>query len=217
MMKKTLTDLTDAQKANVVRSHVEKKLREKRNKPWCAVFDVDDTLIINHPEDDELCKVNPVVSPIVQFLHRRNIPMFIITARHGSEKSLSFLTQQLDTCDEYDVKNMFQTPLYMVSKEYAGRLTPGIFKYKARQQIGKTYSILLSAGDSWTDLTVIMDKEDHSILNRRPQLDIRDRDQALSKEDVEAKATSDDTVLFLDEDHFKHGLAALYLKLPRRD
>jgi hypothetical protein len=214
----TLTDFTnDTDKAASVLSHVKLKLREKSNKPWCAVFDVDDTLIINHPDDDELCKFNPVVSPIVDLLHRQNIPMFIITARHGSKKSLCFLTQQLDTCDEYDVETMFQKPLYMVTEEYAGRLSPGIFKYKARRQISEKYNILLSAGDSWTDLTVVLDEEDRGLLRSNPQVRIGDQDQALSKEDVEAMARKEETVLFTRSDKFKHGLSQLYLKLPRRD
>jgi len=212
----TLTEFTDTDKAASVLSYVEKKLRETSNKPWCAVFDVDDTLIINHPDDDELCKVNPVVSPIVDHLRKKHIPMFIITARHGSEKSLCFLTQQLEVCG-YKVEKHFKTPLYMVTEEYADRLSPGIFKYKARRQISKQYNILLSTGDSWTDLTVIMDEEDRDLLKSNPQLRIEDQDQALSKEDVEAMARKEATVLFTGNDHFKHGLSHLYLKLPRRD
>jgi predicted secreted acid phosphatase len=211
----TLTDFTDTDKAASVLSYVKKKLREKSNKRWCAVFDVDDTLIINHPNDDELCKVNPVVSPIVDHLHQEDIPMFIITARHGSEKSLEFLKQQLEVCG-YEVEKHFKTPLYMVTQEYAGHLSPGIFKYKARRQISKEYNILLSAGDSWTDLTVIMDEEDRDLLKSNPQLRIEYQDQALSKDDVEAMRKQD-TVLFTGNDHFKHGLSHLYLKLPRRD
>jgi len=213
----TLTKYTDADKVAKILPYLQKKIRTPpdQNHPWCAVFDVDDTLIINHPHKDEKCKVNPVVFPIVQFLHGENVPLYIITARHRTEKSLSFLKKQLDACG-YDVENDFETPLYMVTQEYGDRLSPGIFKYKARRQLAQKHSILLSAGDSWTDLTVVLDEEDRGLLRSNPRVRIDGWEDALSEEHVEALAGDDDTVLFTHPDKFQHGLSALYLKLPRR-
>lgn len=120
-------------------------------KPPAVVFDVDETLILNHPTDDDRFKVQPVGKALFEFASKRNVPVFIVTARAKSQWARRLLQKQLEKAG-YDLSNV--KGVYMQPKEFVGLEDGGAaFKKKARAQIGASHTIVLNAGDRWGDVT----------------------------------------------------------------
>ena len=120
-------------------------------KPPAVVFDVDETLILNHPTDDDRFKVQPVGKALFEFASKRNVPVFIVTARAKSQWARRLLQKQLEKAG-YDLSNV--KGVYMQPKEFVGLEDGGAaFKKKARAQIEASHTIVLNAGDRWGDVT----------------------------------------------------------------
>ena len=174
-----------------------------------AVFDVDDTLIINHDTDDEKCRVYEPMKEVVDFLKSQGVALFIITARRRSEKSVCFLKGQLQACG-YDMDD-FEQPLYLVTSEY-DTFSPGVFKYKARRHIAKDHTIVFCAGDSWTDHTIVFDEDDAEEAMVDVDWSHTQNEAALFE------VAEDHQIVLFDKHtgHCPHGWSELYVKLKRR-
>jgi len=132
-----------------------KPLLEKVENP-AAVFDIDETLILN--VEDDGYKVHRPVYDVVQFLRKHHVPVFVVTARRKSEASAAYAMEQLYTFyDEFD-------GLYMVNKEHDEDDSASIFKFRSRQRVmDKGYTIVLNAGDNWSDLGLMAKNEKHQV------------------------------------------------------
>ena len=121
------------------------------DKPPAVVFDVDETLILNQPGDDEGFKPHPVGKALYQFAAKRAVPAFIVTARGKSQWGRRYLEKQLRRAG-YDLSNV--KGVYMQPKGFHGMEDGGAaFKRQARARIGETHTIVLNAGDRWGDVT----------------------------------------------------------------
>jgi predicted secreted acid phosphatase len=133
-----------------------KPLLKKVENP-AAVFDIDETLILN--VEDDGYKVHRPVYDVVQFLRKHQVPIFVVTARRKSEASAVYAMEQLYTFykDEFD-------GLYMVNKEHDEDDSASIFKFRSRQRVmDKGYTIVLNAGDNWSDLGLMAKYEKHQV------------------------------------------------------
>ena len=128
------------------------------SKPPCFVFDVDETLLINHPKLDNYFRAQPVGKELFDLAVARNIPIFVVTARRKSKWTMAFVIAQLKRLGyQTDAIKGF----YMVPKEHDNSDDRGGAGYKkrARQIIGADYHILLNCGDRWGDCVLHHDNE----------------------------------------------------------
>ena len=127
-----------------VRSHIDMSLYHTNP---VAVFDVDETLLFNHDDDEDTIAVNGSVKPIYDYLLKNKIPMYIVTARQKSGSACKYVTRQLRALGYTGFKGVFMTP-----REYMDDPDPGKYKFDARAFIrnnGET--IILNVGDQITD------------------------------------------------------------------
>ena len=62
-----------------------------------AVFDVDETLLLNHSEDEGKAASNPPIKELHDWLVGRGVTIFVVTARRKTDWSHGFLSQQLSS------------------------------------------------------------------------------------------------------------------------
>ena len=116
----------------------------KHTRP-AAVFDIDETLILNH--DNGTFSRNEPVFKVYNYLNARAVPIFAVTARRQSNASSKYAKTQL--------KQFYPSisGLYMVNKEHDDDGTAAIFKTECRERIKrKGFTIVLNCGDNWSDL-----------------------------------------------------------------
>jgi predicted secreted acid phosphatase len=119
-------------------------------KPPCVVFDVDETMLLNHPSGDDTFKTQKVGKSLFQHAAKENIPVFIVTARAKSQWAKKYLVEQLKATG-YDLSNV--RGIYMQSRAFIDNEDGGAdFKRHARDKIGESYTIVVNAGDRWTDV-----------------------------------------------------------------
>ena len=123
-------------------------LDQKTRKPPAAIFDIDGTLLKNG--DNDSYAVQPIGKQLYDWCLAHEIPVFIITARRKSPKALEYLKLQLTKLG-YDLSAV--KGVYMLSKEYDDHDHDGFFKESARAKLTNDYSIILNAGDKWSDVT----------------------------------------------------------------
>lgn len=135
--------------AQVGANIVDRALRWDLERPPCMVFDVDETLILNNPNDDDTFKVQQVGKTLFDYGAARNIPIFIVTARAKSKWAVNYLMKQLRKAgyDTSNIKGAYLQPRTYVDKGDGG----AAFKKMARDKIGADYTIVLNAGDRWGD------------------------------------------------------------------
>lgn len=118
--------------------------------PPAAVFDIDETLILTNTDDDGFT-VHPAVHKVYRFLRQEKVPIFVVTARRKSEASAQYAINQLSN---------FYTELedlYMVNAQHDDDESASVFKFKSRKRvIQKGYTIVLNAGDNWSDLGLMV-------------------------------------------------------------
>ena len=121
-----------------------------------AIFDIDETLILN--VEDDGYKVNRPVYDVVRFLQKKNVPIFVVTARRKSKASAAYAIDQL--CTFYSGLS----GLYMVNKEHDDDDSASIFKFRSRRRVmHKGYTIVLNAGDNWSDLGLMTKYKHHAV------------------------------------------------------
>jgi predicted secreted acid phosphatase len=121
--------------------------KAKGQKP-AAVFDVDETLLFNHPASgDHRVAVNGPVREVYDWCAANGVDAYIITARVKSPWSSKLLQNQLQALD-YSAKKV-----YMVPKAYKDDADPSMFKARARERLRDRHkrTILINVGDQLTD------------------------------------------------------------------
>ncbi len=111
-----------------------------------AVFDIDETLLLNAPHDDGAIAPNPPVQELWNLMQARGVKCFVVTARERGTDAASYALRQLEKLGYTDIAG-----LYMVNTSHASDETPAAFKAEARRRIAHENVILLNVGDQWTD------------------------------------------------------------------
>lgn len=128
------------------------------------VFDIDETLIFNHPSDEEQFTKNQPVVDLFCWGVKHNIDMFIVTARPKEDFNAAWTKKILDKCNVTTYKRIYYKP-----REYENRCSSQA-KWQYRQRIHNRHeqTILVSVGDKWGDL---LDMEDKVNTNFTQQMD----------------------------------------------
>ena len=113
-----------------------------------AVFDVDETLLLNHPSDDGRYRANPPVVALYDHVDA-GFDTYIVTARRKSDWSMNYLKKQLAGIGVRDPKR-----IYMVTKAYDRDPSASRFKRDARERIQTKHGaqIILNVGDQASDM-----------------------------------------------------------------
>ena len=126
------------------RAHIDQMLR--RVPGPVAVFDVDETLLFNHPDQEDTIGLNRNVRPVYTYLKRMRVPMYVVTARARTQGSYDYLRRQLEALGYTGFQGMYLTP-----REYVDDDSPARYKYDARAELQKHHTIILNVGDQITD------------------------------------------------------------------
>ena len=155
-MKVLWTSANESNVATIAMMNAQRALDMGVRNTAAAVFDIDETLLRNR--GDDRVAVQPVGKKLFEFASAKGMDIYLVTARRKSKDSYEFAKKQLEALG-YDLSNVKK--IYMVSKafddddDYGGR-----FKREARSRIAKTHSILINAGDRWSDLSAGGEPED---------------------------------------------------------
>ena len=133
------------------KAHLRKGVADckKRAQKPAVVFDVDETMLFNHPRGgDHRVATNAPVREIYDWCVENKVPVYVITARIKSQWSHALLKNQLGALD-YDKVNK----IYMVPKAFKNDDDPSVFKARARDRIRDRHkrTLLLNVGDQTTD------------------------------------------------------------------
>lgn len=143
---------------------LQRSLKWNLKKPPCVVFDVDETLILNHPTNEDAFKVQNVGKALYQHAAQYNVPIFLVTARAKSQWAKNYLMKQLQHAG-YDTTKI--AGIYMQAKAWIDNEDGGaVFKHAAREKIGKTHTIVVNAGDRWSD--VVTSHDSHMLETQVP-------------------------------------------------
>ncbi len=127
-------------------------------KPPCVVFDIDETLLLNNPNNDDTIKVERVGKTIFDTAAEQNVAIFLVTARAKCNWTLKYIKEQLRTLG-YDLSKV--KGVYMQSKSFLENKDGGaVYKKAAREIIGNKYTIVLNLGDKWGDVLTNFDSNE---------------------------------------------------------
>ena len=119
-----------------------------KNAP-AVVFDADETLLLNHEDDDSgMFAPNGGVVALYNQARDLGIPAYVVTARRKSPWAASYLRRQLSRIGVDDVERV-----YMVNRAYDDDESASRFKMDARRRIRDHHGhrILLNVGDQVSD------------------------------------------------------------------
>ena len=115
-----------------------------------AVFDIDETLLINSRDDDATQGIvdNKPGHALYDGVRKRNIPVYVVTAREKSTASFDFAVRQLHSLGYTSFERLYLTPA-----QYRHDDDPSRFKADARARIEAQHGgkIVLCVGDQITD------------------------------------------------------------------
>lgn len=114
--------------------------------PPAAVFDIDETLLINE-EGTNLFRANKPVLKAARELHKAGCTIFAVTARSESPATEIYARNQLKKLDCPPIERIYAFP---PEREVEG--TASQFKWDARKSIGETHTVLLNTGDQCSDM-----------------------------------------------------------------
>jgi len=109
----------------------------------CVVLDIDGTCLLNGKNGETRCVLH--LRTLVEACRQSNISIVYVTARPDSEDNRAHTERQLTRCGIACHDKLYMMP---PRAEYSR------YKWRARQQvIEEGYTILLSMGDQWADVT----------------------------------------------------------------
>lgn len=134
---------------NKLKKYIDIKSKIKINKSLCVVFDIDDTLILSKTKN-----ILQKIKELYDYINKKNIIIFIITARLNSNKNIIFTKREL----KYHKIDNYHS-LYLMPKQYLG-IYNGVANYKLsiRKKISNTHLIIMNIGDQWSDLYLNLPK-----------------------------------------------------------
>lgn len=108
-------------------------------------FDIDETLILNHPTEDDKFKRNGPVAKIYDWAVANDVKVFIITARPKIRSNAKWTEKILEKSRITKYEKVYYEPEGVES---------GDAKYAYRKRIWEEHGqcCMLSVGDQWTDL-----------------------------------------------------------------
>jgi len=117
-----------------------------------AVFDVDETLLLNNRETETRVAVNPPMKDLHDWLRSKGVTIYVVTARRKTEWSRRFLDAQLE-----GIGYPAPEECYMVNREYDSNPSASLFKRDARQRIAekRNHKVILNAGDQASDMMLV--------------------------------------------------------------
>ena len=131
-----------------------------------AVFDVDETLLLNDPDEESFrVAVNPPGRRLHDWLRKRGVSIYVVTARRKTKGSRKYVDKQLHALG-------YPAPvkLFMVNREHDEDESASLFKLEARKRIakgrtgGRAHRVLVNVGDQASDM-MLMDP--YSDLNAK--------------------------------------------------
>lgn len=104
-----------------------------------VVFDIDSTLV-----DIDQRPITPIIRAY-NYIQKKGIPIFVVTARPGTEENIKITVEQLNSM------GVSTDMLYFLPE---GKEDLARFKTLARRHIveKRGYNIVMSVGDSWWDI-----------------------------------------------------------------
>ena len=108
-------------------------------------FDIDETLILNHPTEDDKFRRNDPVANIYDWAVAHGVKVYVITARPKIRSNAEWTQKILEKSGITNCEKVYYEPEGMES---------GDAKYAYRKRIWEKHGqcCMLSVGDQWTDL-----------------------------------------------------------------
>ena len=146
---------TAAEAMSLAREAVERLVPTIGGLRPAVVFDVDETCLLNHRNEEthpDHFAVNPEVKSFYDWLVERDVDVYIVTARRKSDWSHKYLTAQLESLGYTNIKRH-----YMVTKPYDADPSASRFKRDARRRITEKHGsrVILNVGDQASDLFLV--------------------------------------------------------------
>lgn len=125
------------------------------------VFDIDETLLYNHPSNDEKFTKNPPIIALYNWGRQNEIDMYIVTARPKEPANAKWTEDILKKIKIEGYKKIYYKP-----SEYQDKCSSQA-KWKYRERICTKYkqTILVSVGDKWGDLLDMYDDGNTAFAN----------------------------------------------------
>ena len=126
-------------------------------RPACVVFDIDETLLLNNPLNNDTIKVQQVGKTLFDTAAEQDVPIFLVTARAKCTWTLKYIKEQLRSLgyDLSKIKGVYMQPKSFIENRDGG----AVFKKQARKMIGENYTIVLNLGDKWGDVLTNFENE----------------------------------------------------------
>lgn len=116
-------------------------------KPPAACFDIDETMLLNHPDGGDRFRSNEPVKRAIERLDELGVTLFAVTARTDGEDSQEYAREQLKRLGFPEFEAIMCFP-----EEREGEGTASGFKADCRQEISREYNVLLNVGDQVSDM-----------------------------------------------------------------
>ena len=180
---------------------------EGSKKKWAAVFDIDETLLLNI--NRERVRKNPATAPVVTWLRNHGVKLFAVTARSFTKGIREYSLQQLTAVghDDYDEDSIGLT--YDNYEDFSRSWC----KYRWRRKIMREgYEIILNAGDNFSDLFVL---QEHRLdrLARLDEINGQNLVNGIDLKELERQYDGSQEYLF-PEDRTQYRTSRLSWKLP---
>lgn len=185
-----------------------KKIMDKESKKWAAVFDIDETLLLNI--NRERVRKNPATASVVTWLRDHGVKLFAVTARAFTEASREYALQQLEAVghDDYD-----EDTIGLTFDNYED-FSRSWCKYRWRRKIMREgYDILLNVGDNFSDLFVLQEN-DPDILARVHEINGENLVNGIDLKELERQYDNDSQEYLFPEDPTQYRTSRLSWKLP---
>ncbi len=194
--------------STVVIDKMKKIMKEEGSKKWAAVFDIDETLLLNI--NRERVRKNPATASVVTWLRDHGVKLFAVTARLFTEASREYALQQLEAVghDDYDEDSIGLT-FYNYDN-----FSRSWCKYRWRRKIMREgYEILLNVGDNFSDLFVLQE-DDPDILARLNEINGQNLVHGIDLNKLKRQYDGSQEYLFEEDQTSQYRTSRLSWKLP---
>jgi len=195
--------------SNVIIDKLKQIMDKEEPKEWAAVFDIDETLLLNLADDVRVRK-NPDTAKVVTWLREHGVKLFAVTARSFTKGIREYSLQQLEAVghNDYDEDSIGLT--YDNYEDFSRSWC----KYRWRRKImRKGYEILLNAGDNFSDLFVLKEN-DPDILNRVHEINGENLVNGIDLMELKRQYDNDSQEYLFTEDPTQYRTSRLSWKLP---
>lgn len=131
--------------------HIVKTLKSADPHKHAIVFDIDATLLYNTNDNECGAVPNFKIQTIYDYAERKGVPIYVVTARIGTDINRRLTARQLQCMGFFTYKELYMRPGTV-------QTVPQIAQFKAEsradieRKTGK--KVLLNIGDQWSDVVV---------------------------------------------------------------